>query len=603
MITSQDYKQRLLRRVTSTAIPDNWLFTDTETTEFTDHLGPAQRFRLGWCGVVRNASQRGFNTPDWDYFDNEVLYNRFIQKTALGVKILYIAGHNIFFDLQAAGFFYYFTRWGWQLKFYYDRGLTYILSCKKDGHLLYVVSTTNWFDHSLAKLGATLGLAKLDIDFKRATKAQLKTYCKRDTEIIIRAIAYYCQFIQDNDLGKFSLTKSSQAFTTFRYRFMEHKIYMHSEQHVIDLERDGYFGGRVEAFFIGTCKGGPFVSLDINSMYPYVMQKYTYPSKLLAWHKSPSLDDLAGWLSKYGVMARVTLETESPVYAVRHNKKCVFPVGVFTTVLATRGLKHALKAGHITAIHAASVYQMDDLFSAYVKYFSTLRASYTRSKNAVMVKLTKYMHNSLYGKFGQKKVVSETRPLETDRLYDREEILDFEAGGIVTITRLMNREIIQYTQDEGKNAFVAIAAHITEDARLTLWNIIDGIGPRRVLYCDTDSVKIRSKDLHRVRWPKHNTRIGALKVEDRTKTLVIGGSKNYRTDTHRHIKGIPHAARETAPGVFRFDSFRGMSTHLRESRVVGVRIDPVERVLQHTYDKGRVLTSGRVVPLRFESPG
>ncbi|GAH94157.1 unnamed protein product, partial [marine sediment metagenome] len=82
---------------------------------------------------------------------------------------------------------------------------------------------------------------------------------------------------------KFSITKASQAFCAYRFRFMDHKIYIHNDVTVQNLERSAYIGGRVECFRLGKIPGKQFVSMDINSMYPFVMKAEKYPYELVSY--------------------------------------------------------------------------------------------------------------------------------------------------------------------------------------------------------------------------------------------------------------------------------------------------------------------------------
>ena len=88
----------------------------------------------------------------------------------------------------------------------------------------------------------------------------------------------------------------------------------------------------------------------------------------------------------------------------------------------------------------------------------------------------------------------------------------------------------------------AIAAHITENARMELWKLILAVGRDKVLYCDTDSIIIHSSDMAVVEKWIHPTDMGAVKIQDRFGELRIDGAKNYRTDKFKHIKGIPESA-------------------------------------------------------------
>ena len=128
------------------------------------------------------------------------------------------------------------------------------------------------------------------------------------------------------------------------------------------------------------------------------------------------------------------------------------------------------------------------------------------------------------------------------------------------------------------------------------------MGTKRALYCDTDSIKIRKAHYDRITWPKGKKTLGALKIEDRPRRLYIEGSKNYRTEKGRKIKGIPERAKEIEPGVFAYQWFAGQITHLRKNIKVGARVEEVTRTLTAKYEKGVVDPSGRVTPLRLELP-
>ncbi len=603
MIVLRKFKSKPLAPVKSKRIPAIWLVTDTETTARTDSKGEAQRFKLGWvCTWIVGADAQTIS-QDWQHFIDEVEYCKHIHDQAMKYGRVMLVGHNIFFDLQGSGFFEYFRRWGWDLKFYYDRGLTYLLKCTREGADLTAASTTNWYDCSLASLGKLINLYKFQINFENASTSSLLRYCKRDTEILVRAMSYYLQFISVNDLGPFCLTKASQAFAAYRHRFMDRQILIHNDTEVSELERAAYMGGRVECFFLGHCHGGPFVSLDINAMYPYVMDKYEYPCRLVDYQTNYLPDHYLQILDRFAVVCEAELQTEEPIYAVRIKKRVIFPVGRFRAFLCTEGLRRALKAGHVVKIIRVAVYQKAKLFGPYVQGIADLREQYNKQKNKIMVKLCKYLHNSLYGKFAQKNIVTELADNDTAQRYFREEIIDLVAGGVVTRTFMMNKIIVQYDQGEAPNSFTAIAAHITENGRLALWDIISGVGRSRVLYCDTDSVKIREKDLQYVRWPVHQTRMGALKVEETCRKLVISGAKNYRTNTHRVIKGIPKSAVEISPGTFEYTTFHRQVSHLRDGQIVGAKVFTTTRTLKAPYRKGIVHDDGTVTPYRLPDAG
>lgn len=586
-----------------TEIPSNWLFLDTETNIRGNEEIEIHTFRLGWTCLWQRKIADAHKRYEWTYFDDADKFNEYIHKQAASLGKLVIVGHNIYFDLQVSGFFDYFTKAGWELSFLYDRGKTFILKCRLGKRYLLAMSTTNWFDCSLRDLGEMVKLVKMEVDFQKVSDEDLKFYCRRDVEILVKAMRYYIDFIKKHRLGKFSFSKSSQSFNAYRHRFLTNPIRIHRDKDSIALERAAYMGGRTECFFIGQVPGEDFVTLDVNSMYPFIMQKYEYPWKLTEYVENQPVNRFRQTVKKYAVIAEIEVDTPEPVFAVRYNDKIVFPVGQFTCHVCTNGLKYALDMGYVKAVKRAAIYRKADLFGDFIGGLHPLRMSYKKSGNTIMEALCKYMENSLYGKWGQKNQLEKRLPGSPDHDYYREEILDMMTNTLITKTWLMNQLVIKYGEEEGKNSFVAIAAHITENARLLLWNIIRSVGPERVLYCDTDSIKIRKSDLHLVKWPVDPSTLGALKIENESKELFIGGAKYYYTEKDKHIKGIPDDAVEVKPGVFEFMSWPKMTYHLRQGIITGYHRLPVRRRINLNYDKGEVQPDGRVIPFLFPLPG
>ncbi len=597
-----DLPCRKMRKNHSRSIPKFSLFLDVETGKEKVETLEKHTMKMGWTAFLRQRTKGAKNSERWEFWEDAFEMCAYIEDLATVNSPLYLFGHNVFFDLQASDFFYYFTRWKWVLDFVYDKGQTYILVITKGKKTIKCISTTNYFTTSVEGLGEIVGKEKLGIDFEKSSPEELKVYCRRDTEIIKEAIEYYWGFIKEYDLGKFAMTRSSQAFTAYRHRFMKKDIYVHQVEKVVDLERQAYYGGRVEAFHFGECKDGPFITLDINSMYPHIMQSSRMPVKLVDYREDTDLTLLPDILKEHSVVARCRIKTELPLYAIRHNKKIVFPIGEYETFLCTEGVKRALKLGHLLSISEMSIYTNDFLFTAWVDFLYALRLQFKREKQAILEYMCKIMLNSLYGKFGQKFMETDETEEITGSGYWRCDNYDFETGERWIEFKLMNKRIVQKGEKNGKNAFVAIAAHICENGRLMLYDLMDTIGRDKVLYCDTDGVKIRKRDMETVNGLLHHDRLGAIKIEDETNKLIINGAKNYETDKGVKIKGIPKKAEKIGKDTYRYNQFLRQTSHLR---LEVDRYFMVKEVVKHSppkYDKGIVTPTGAVLPFVFQFP-
>jgi len=593
----RDFPCRLLRKNHASHRPTHMLFLDTETKTRKTDDEEHHRMDFAWTCYLKRRRGRGIDTESWRYWTDTERMWKYVEKLVKPKTVLYVFGHNLFFDLQCSDFFYYFTRWGWVLDFFYDKGMTYMLYIHKDNRRIKCLSSTNYFPMSLEKLGKMLNLPKLEVNFESTPRPELIEYCKRDVEICKAVMLYYLDFIDKHDLGKFSGSRASQAMAAYRHRFMKHRIYIHEDEEIQEFEHKAYYGGRCECGEIGEIQGGPFVSLDINSMYPYVMRTFQYPVRLIDYQDSVTLEQLRNILKKYCVVARCWLKTDEPAYAVKRFEKIIFPVGTFQAYLCTQGVKYALEHDHLHDIDGIAIYEKAPIFVDYVDYFYALRMEYAKQGNMIMKQIAKDFLNSLYGKWAQRQPVVEEEIAVTFDGYSREETIDLVTGEKETVTKLMNKIIIEYGTMPARNSFVAIAAHVTEYARFHLWNIIKGIGRDRVLYCDTDSVKIRKKDLKHVKYKIDPYELGALKLEEEFEYFRIYGPKDYETEHTVKLKGVPPNAEKIEEGKYKYLMFPRQETHLRRQITRYFIAKPVIKKLDRKYTKGKVLDNGKVVPI------
>lgn len=580
--------------------PTKVIYLDTETTFTIDNNYQYHRMDMAWCCYWAKRAANEKETEQWTYFRSPKGLCEYIQSKAQQKTTLYVIAHNAFFDMQASSFFHYFAKWGWVLEFFYDKGMTYILVIRKDKSVIKVISSTNYFPIKLKKLGRLVGCEKGEVNFSTASIDEKSDYCKNDVMIVKLAMEMYWQFLDIHDCGNFALSRAAQAFTTYRHRFMDIPIYPHQNEDIVEFERKAYFGGRVECFELGEIKDGPFVTYDINSMYPYIMRNNAFPVKLIDYVENPSKEQITMANRRYACVARVDLETDVPAYAVRHDGKIVFPIGSFETFVCSQGLYYGLAHGHIKHVSELAVYEKDFILKRFVDYFYDLRKHYDAENNLVMKTFCKYFLNQLYGKFGQKKPIVESEEDITFDGYWREEVFDLVTGQTETITKLFNKRFVVFGHEPHPKAFVAIAAHITELSRFLLWDIISNTGLQRVLYCDTDSIKIRKKDAHYIKYKISPTELGALKNEGENTKLIIHAPKHYETENIIRMKGVPANATKIEDFKYTYDAFLGQDTHLRKKVDKYFIVRQTIKTLSTKYTKGQVLPNGKVIPFLFE---
>jgi len=442
-----------------------------------------------------------------------------------------------------------------------------------------------------------LGLPKLKINFRTVTAAKLKTYCKRDVEILIRAFTYWLAFIEQRWSGSFGVTISQQALNIYRSAFMTRQITIHTDEQAIELERTGYFGGRTEPFFIGKAPARVVHKLDINSQYPFVMQKYKYPCKLVHVEAEPDIKFCMGMLKNYGLMALVSIRLKEPYIASRVEGKTCFPIGKFDAVVSTEAFKRLADDGSLLSVSLVAFYDMADLFSEYIHHFNNLKESYDKAGDEIGRACAKYLMNCLYGKFGQRRetiVGVENVDIE---LLENIALIDEQSepcGRIITYGGVRK----WYGPDEvnTNHTFVAIAAHVTENARLLLWDYKKQAGHKNTYYCDTDSLFVNSKGRVRLKRHIHPTKLGKLKDEGTAKSCVLYGPKDYVLDGAMTCKGIRRDAIRVDKNTYEQQRFASFRTFLEGNIHDKYKVTRIRKKLARNYDKGIVEPSGWVTP-------
>jgi len=596
------YSYKLLKKNHATGVPRNVVYLDTETKTkeklgFTHH-----RLKLAWTCSNRYSAKGVIISERWnEYKTTEVLWH-YIFSLARVKSTLYLFAHNAFFDLQSSDFFHYAYKAGWKLEFIWEEGLTFILVIRKDKSKIKIISSTNYFQVSLADLGKLFGYPKLRVNFATIPIDGLSKYCKRDVEILKKIMETYFAFIIDHDLGKFSMSQASQAFRAFRHRFNTEKICLHDVDEAKQLERLCYHGGRVEAFKWRKQSGGPFVTLDVNSMYPYIMREHYSPVQLIDIIKKPSISRIRRLLQRFCIVAECEIKTDLPMYAVKKNHKLIFPTGHFMAYLTTHGLTEAINRGHLVKVNIACVYRRAMLFNEYVDFFYGRKKLYKEQKNAPFEHISKYFLNTLYGKFAQKKIITEEFEDKGNATYYREKIFNLDTGVWVDEMHLLGKIVVKMGLGEGPNSFVAVAAHITEGARMYLWHLFETVGLDKVIYCDTDSLMIRSKDKSRLSGLVDKYRLGALDFKKESSRLDIMGAKSYMTEKMKKIKGVPKNAEKIGPYTYRYTTFFKQATHLNQRVTRSFLTKKIVKDVTPQYDKGVIQKNGSITPFVLLPP-
>ena len=590
-----------------------FIFYDTETQENNDiikreignEIKDIKRLslKLGWVVLW----DRKLNKEDWFYFEDSREFWCWIFKKIeeYNIKKLWVYAHNQDFDFKVVNGLSLLNENGWTCSFCnFDN--PFIISFDKNGKRIQILDTMNYLKLSVKDIGNILNLKKLSIDFEDSEKETLKQYCKRDVEIIYNFIKQFIAFLSDNNLGSLKQTIAGTSFKCFTHRFMKDNIFVHNYKKAIDLERDSYRGGRVEAFYLGDIPEYVY-DLDVNSMYPYVMLN-KYPCKLISYsEKIMNGEDFKRFYMNakakgYLVIADLefSLSQNSNNIGVKINIDgvdiLVYPYGFIKTPITSSEIDYVLNNGTIIKCYRVALYEGKYIFKDFVNYFYKLKQKSDSDGNLVYYMLSKMILNSLYGKFGQKNYKKEMIKFKDGRT----NIIEYKSGIDNVDGKIQNIDcyrlgVVGFYEsseyDEGINSFVAISSFASAYARMYLGYLIDLAGKENVYYCDTDSIFTNKLGYDNI---NNNgligSDIGKLKVE-KEGYLTINGCKDYVFNDIEKIKGIKKNAIKLKNGIYEQERFIRLRTAIQYGFTRDQYVYTETKKLNRRYKKGIVMNN------------
>lgn len=338
--------------------------------------------------------------------------------------------------------------------------------------------------------------------------------------------------------SKIKYTAAATALDNFRRFFMTRSYHVPPEG-MLDEMFQAYYGGRCESFARGTFHSTPkkqIICYDVNSMYPYVMQKYVYPDPdTMKVVEKMSTDDLQYEGVCFAVVDCPLMNI--PYLPCKQEEKLLFPCGRFSGWYTTFELRQAQHLGYSIKELGKGYVFTDTIrpFVDYVRVWYALRQRFKQEKNPYEHG-AKLLLNSLYGRFALSRA-KDRKIIHADDM-TLERVRDFEAEGYVVYQPsdssewfYVEKEQTNYTED-----IVPIwSIYCTAYARHELYQYMHRCG-KSLLYVDTDSITTTTS-------LPSGKQLGDLKIEKVIQTMILIRPKMYayedKKETYIKIKGFP----------------------------------------------------------------
>lgn len=404
---------------------------------------------------------------------------------------------------------------------YILRGSDFI-TLRYDKNYVNFFDSLNYYRASVQRLGDVIEYPKLEKpeflgkEVMRNTKDgdYLERYNIRDSEVTFK----FMKFLEEsfNKMGcNLKYTIASTSMSLFKNKYLKHWIQQPSKE-VIEEMFNGYYGGRVEAFYRGLIPKKQYKYFDINSLYPATMKYRPFPN--------PNTMKIGVDLKKEGLtyceidcFKPKGILAKYPLLPCRTDTKLLFPLGIFKGWHSNVELRKAIELGYNVKPIKGYYYERNfNPFEDFVTDLYEKRLYYKKLGNPIELAM-KICLNSLYGKFCQRlhkqeilfmknknhyekyiELIKENRRLAKLGLEERYKLdcpikNEYQIDGDNN-TYYFDTDMFYYT-DMNVTKFPKfinpiLGIYITSYARLELYKWIEYIYNEGgiVLYCDTDSI-------------------------------------------------------------------------------------------------------------------
>jgi hypothetical protein len=467
---------------------------------------------------------------------------------------------NRFVIMEAAN-----RKWGWHAAM--SGSLIIILTVTNDiGQKVKFCDSGRLLPDSVAKIGKTIGLPKLELDrgnLQKYTAAEIEEYCYRDCDIVLQGLqglrsklmAVGCDFgftlasVATRLVRRGNTLKWHKFYDRTKDKKTGRNVLTYSKQMLAADEfcAPAYFGGRCEVYR-KTKPREVFRDLylyDIRSSYPSSMceplpayfKGFTIPKEtIVSLPGRPAIhrQDTQRLLEKCGISdATVTIPHDPehfrfPVLPWRDEKqhKVIYPYmpegenGRWTNIelleLWQQGREHGVKI-HILA---QAEFEAVPFLEPYVRQFYNMRKQAKAASDEMGSYVMKILMNSMYGKLVEtaikRSVISGSEVLAAaEAKFGLNAIQQTPCPGVYFLTQ----------EEDGPFKHEAAGAYVTALSRLRL---LRGLNFARsqganVYYCDTDSL-ILDKPV----FGKGGEELGDFGLEKEIATAEIFASKVYK---------------------------------------------------------------------------
>lgn len=550
-------------------MPARMVAFDTESRFSRDGDTSVQSWRTGSAIRWRTDLRTGDNAQGAAFNDPRRLYTWVTEFCHPGMRTV-VWAHNLGHDIRISQAFRILPLLGWRLEWCnLDRNVS-AMTWRSDAGTLVFADTWTWVPLPLGHIAPMTGLVKFDMPQDAAPDESWNDYCMRDTEIVYRAVSSLVRYIKKNNLGNWQPTGAGMAYTTWRHKFMTHKVLVHDNEAALSAERAAMYTGRAEAWQHGQLPVGMWTEVDMRNAYLTIGAECDLPRKL--HHRTGALSDreYRSVASRYRVLCRCRVHTDSPVLPHRVDNRFLWPVGSWEGWYWDTELDAAIKAGTQVKVLEAYAYVKDPILRDWAQWVLSVIRTEATPDTVVAQNWILHCSRALIGRLALRTPAWEPFGANPEGITGITMMTDPESGKTHRLMHVGDQTLIETDRKEGRDSLPQVTGWIMAECRRRLWDGMNHAGLDNIAHVDTDSILVNREGLARLETAYGDDFARLWAVKGSWRRLDMYGPRSYIRDGRRVAAGIPLRAEKAGPDLFTGEKWTSLAGDLeaREGVVV-----------------------------------
>lgn len=543
-----------------------------------------------------------------------------INRVTRNRETVWLYAHNLGFDLTTTRLPLWLVRHGWTITEASVGGKAPWLRMKRGSKVLTIVDSWSWLPVALEAIGEAVAVPKFDLPDDRDDLSLWRARCGWDVDILARAVLELMQWWQDNQLGNWTISGAGCGWNAYRHKPATSQVVIDPDPPKVAQDRLYVHGGRRGTWVIGDHRAGPFLELDFAAAYPQVAADMPHPIGRAATFDRLELTDECINSERWGITARVRIDTDSARFPVRIDGVTWYPVGQFWADLAGPDIAEAMRLGVLVEIGRGETHKLGRNMGEWGRWVLAVQRNEIEGTPAVARIAAKSWGRSVIGKWAARSFErTKLGPAPTSG-WGYEESWDHVnqcQGGMVD---LAGQRWWVSSAGDPDNAYPAVLAWVESEVRVRLGRVVAALGEGAILQCDTDGLIVAQRALGtkasrghlvaprgldgqaRVAWVLNClhpiTAPLNLRIKNRLGHVHVLGPQHVTADGQRRFAGLSRGALLGDDGRYHAKLWPSLQWQLANGSPAGYVRPSTAVIIKGPYPTGWILSDKRVVPVQ-----